>query len=198
MQLSSEEFITITNTRFLQVKADATTKVWNELEELQAMYKGIVNELEISFPAKLNHPKISKGENYKGLPYLVSDYPAIFNKDNILALRSMFWWGNFFSITLHLQGVYKEQYAANIIAYLEGNKPDGLYLACNNTPWEYHYESDNYCAVDTMDDETIKRLITQSNFIKLSAKLNLQDYVQLKFFMEEWATLLLGLLKPNA
>lgn len=198
MQLSSEEFITITNTRFLQVKADATTKVWNELEELQAMYKGIVNELEISFPVKLNHPKISKGENYKGLPYLVSDYPAIFNKDNILALRSMFWWGNFFSITLHLQGVYKEQYATNIIAYLEQNKPDGLYLACNNTPWEYHYESDNYCAVDTMDDETIKRLITQSNFIKLSAKLNLQDYVQLKFFMEEWATLLLGLLKPNA
>lgn len=198
MHLSSEEFITITNTRFLQVKADATTKVWNELEELQAMYKGIVNELEISFPAKLNHPKISKGENYKGLPYLVSDYPAIFNKDNILALRTMFWWGNFFSITLHLQGIYKEQYAANIIAYLKENKPDGLYLACNNTPWEYHYESDNYCAVDTMDDETIKRLITQSNFIKLSAKLNLQDYVQLKFFMEEWATLLLGLLKPNA
>jgi hypothetical protein len=198
MHLSSEEFITITNTRFLQVKAEATVKVWNELEELQAMYKGIVKELGISFPTKLNHAKISKGENYKGLPYLVSDYPAIFNKDNILALRTMFWWGNFFSITLHLQGLYKEQYSATVIAYLKENKPNGLFLACNATPWEYHYESDNYCAVDTMDNDNIERLINQSNFIKLSAKLNLQDYGELKFFMEEWATLFLGLLKPNA
>ena len=44
-------------------------------------------------------PKISKGENYNGFPYVIMDYPATFSKENIFALRTMFWWGNFISIT---------------------------------------------------------------------------------------------------
>ncbi|MEI9808974.1 MAG: hypothetical protein WDO16_14545 [Bacteroidota bacterium] len=61
-------------------------------------------------------PKISKGENYKGLPYLVLDYPRYFEKDNHFAVRSMFWWGNFFSSTLHLSGIYKKKYTSAIEA----------------------------------------------------------------------------------
>ena len=52
-------------------------------------------------------PKISKGENYKGLPWLVLDYPRSFNKEEVFAIRTLFWWGNFFSVTLHLSGKYK-------------------------------------------------------------------------------------------
>ena len=60
-------------------------------------------------------PKISKGENYNGFPYVIMDYPATFGKENIFALRTMFWWGNFISISLHLKGKYKEMYAAKIL-----------------------------------------------------------------------------------
>ena len=49
-------------------------------------------------------PKIAKGENYLQLPYVLLDYPRCFDKENIFAIRTMFWWGNFFSITLHLSG----------------------------------------------------------------------------------------------
>ena len=40
--------------------------------------------------------KISRGENYRGLPYLILDYPAYFSQKDIFAFRTMFWWGHFF------------------------------------------------------------------------------------------------------
>src|SRR5436309_811352 len=40
-------------------------------------------------------PKISRGENYQGLPYMVLDYPRKFTPENIFAIRTLFWWGNF-------------------------------------------------------------------------------------------------------
>src|SRR5580698_8612281 len=43
---------------------------------------------------KITEPKISKGENYKGLPYVILDYPRSFGKENIFAIRTFFWWGN--------------------------------------------------------------------------------------------------------
>ena len=64
-------------------------------------------------------PKISKGENYKGLPWLVLDYPRYFNKEDIFAIRTLFWWGNFFSITLHISGKYKMRYEKKIIDSFE-------------------------------------------------------------------------------
>ena len=63
-------------------------------------------------------PKISKGENYNGFPYIILDFPSTFSKENIFAVRTMFWWGNFISITLHLKGSYKNMYAANILKKL--------------------------------------------------------------------------------
>jgi hypothetical protein len=56
------------------------------------------------------NPKIHRGENYLGLPYVILDYPAFFSKSGVMALRSMFWWGHFFSVTLHLSGSYKIQF----------------------------------------------------------------------------------------
>ena len=55
-------------------------------------------------------PKISKGENYKGLPWVVLDYPRLFGREDVFAIRTLFWWGNYFSVTLHLKGIYKEMF----------------------------------------------------------------------------------------
>ncbi len=32
------------------------------------------------------------------------DYPRAFGRDSIFACRTFFWWGRFFSLTLHLAG----------------------------------------------------------------------------------------------
>ena len=51
-------------------------------------------------------PKVSKGENLEGYPFRVLDYPRIFSKNDVFAFRTLFWWGNFISLTLHLKGKY--------------------------------------------------------------------------------------------
>lgn len=196
MQLTPEEYSIVNNSRFLLVKADIISKVKTEFEVLQDAYSGIINSENITLP-KTATPKISRGENYKGLPYLVLDHPAVFDKENILAFRTMFWWGNFFSITLHLQGTYKEQYLKNITEKLLLSKPHGLYVSCNNSAWEYHYEADNYRMVKHMADEQITSALNQGNFIKLSAKLELSAYEQLQPFMQEWFGVLSGFIAPT-
>ncbi|UPT66757.1 MAG: hypothetical protein M0D57_20375 [Sphingobacteriales bacterium JAD_PAG50586_3] len=126
---------------------------------------------------------------------MVLDFPAVFERDDILAFRTMFWWGNFFSITLHLQGKYKEQYQHSIEQHLHRNKPAGLYLSCNDSAWEYHYGEDNYRAIETLDKTDISSLLNKNEFIKLSAKLELADYAQLQGFMREWFGVLVRYVK---
>lgn len=60
-------------------------------------------------------PKISKGENYLGLPYVVLDYPRLFGKDDVFAIRSFFWWGHYFTCTLHLKGTWKTYYQHRLV-----------------------------------------------------------------------------------
>ncbi|UPT66756.1 MAG: hypothetical protein M0D57_20370 [Sphingobacteriales bacterium JAD_PAG50586_3] len=67
MEFTREEFDIVSNSRFLLVKADVVTKVRAEFEGLQNIYGDIVNAEGIILP-KTAMPKISRGENYKGLP----------------------------------------------------------------------------------------------------------------------------------
>ncbi|NJN25258.1 MAG: hypothetical protein HC819_04405 [Cyclobacteriaceae bacterium] len=122
--------------------------------------------------------KISKGENYHGLPYQMLDFPAIFSKESIFAFRTMFWWGNFFSVTLHLQGEALKKYRKNICAHINELSSEGFFVSTGPTPWEYHYESENYKLIDIED---VARL-AQENFIKLSKKIELENWAQLPFF----------------
>lgn len=194
MEFTPEEYSTLTNSRFLLVKADVIKKVAVEFDTLQALYKKEVDKAGIVLPL-LAHPKISRGENYKGLPYLVLDYPAVFQKEDILAFRTLFWWGNFFSITLHLQGAYKQQYVTGIETYLLENKPTGLFISCGNTPWEYHYDNDNYKAVELLTNAEISTLLHNPGFVKISAKIDLQDHLRLQSFMQDTFTALVAMLK---
>ena len=93
-------------------------------------------------------PKISKGENYKGLPYLVLDYPRYFGKDDHFAIRSMFWWGNFFSITLHLSGIYKKMYENKIEASFTLLKEESFFIGISDDQWEHHFETSNYLPLE--------------------------------------------------
>ena len=86
-------------------------------------------------------PKISRGENYQGLPYVMLDYPRIFGKEDVFAIRSFFWWGKGFSIHLHLQGKYVDQYRD---AVFETGLKYGWLISQHSSPWEHDFEQDGY------------------------------------------------------
>jgi len=192
MEFTDREFQIIHDTEFLHTKATVVSKIYDLLSEVKVGLKeeirnsGIDQDLEKTF----SMGKISKGENYRGFPYQVLDYPATFVKHDIFAFRTMFWWGNSFSCTLHLQGKHLETYREILIGKLAQIVPEGIYIGINQSPWEYHFESDNYKLLDLDDRE----FINKCNFLKLSKRIDFEDWSQLPRKAAEYLCLLLDLL----
>ena len=120
-------------------------------------------------------PKITRGENYKLLPYVILDYPSIFNKEDTFALRTMFWWGNFVSITLQLAGQYKYKLLDKITAGIKQD-PSQLFICINEDQWAHHFEPANYIPATEMTYAETKAFLQQSGFIKLALKFELETW----------------------
>ena len=89
-------------------------------------------------------PKISKGENYLGLPYIILDYPRYSDSKDLFFIRQMFWWGHFFSSTLQVKGKYKKALLKEIHKDKMSNATNAYFIGIHEDPWKHHFEKDNY------------------------------------------------------
>src|SRR6185369_6006174 len=130
IQLSPLEIDLLNNSEWILTKNGIVKKAQRLLERVQENIGSYTDHHPGIFPKEVLaiSPKISKGENYKGLPWLMLDYPRFFDKENFFAIRTMFWWGNFFSTTLHLSGKYKELHSKNLINNFEELKKNEFYI----------------------------------------------------------------------
>ena len=147
VRLSQKEAELVQNTDWILTKNVILKKAWALLEIIQQEQKQYIQSFKHNLPEEIlkQSAKISKGENYKELPYLVLDFPRFFEQDNIFAIRTMFWWGNHFSITLHLSGKSKNIFEEKILASFPLLRE--FSLCVHNDPWEHHFEKSNYNAV---------------------------------------------------
>jgi hypothetical protein len=88
----------------------------------------------------------------------------------------MFWWGNFFSITLHLSGTYKSMFEKNIAASFGKIKNENFSLCINIEEWEHHFEEDNYVPILQVEEKSFKKNILETRFIKLAKRIPLPDW----------------------
>lgn len=121
-------------------------------------------------------PKISKGENYMGLPYLVMDYPRIFRGEDIFTIRTLFWWGHFFSSTLQLSGLYKMKYINHLEELYQLLKEKDFYIGIQSDPWQHHFQEENYQPIKEMDEQSFTRTMREADHIKIAAKWPLGDW----------------------
>jgi hypothetical protein len=182
IQLSPAEERLMQNAEVILTKNRVMEKMKGLLEGVQAR----MQETTFSNPhAFAVPPKISRGENYLGLPYLVLDYPRIFKQDAVFAIRSFFWWGRFFSSTLQLSGRYKEE-ALPKLASACTTFPNH-HVGVNADPWQHHFESDNYRPVAGMEHGLFKKLVEQHGHVKLATKLPVEAWQQADVFLyENW------------
>lgn len=134
-------------------------------------------------PINWNTPKISRGENYKGLPWVVLDYPRAFGREDVLAIRTLFWWGHYFSVTLHLKGKYMALFLPVIRKHAALLADNGFHIGTSEDEWRHELDSDNYQPM--REDMDITDLETRI-FLKLSAKCTLDRW-------DEAGSVLLGL-----
>lgn len=175
IRLSSKEMELVTNADWILTKnsvIEKTKLLFGDLQEI------ITERFNAVAPAGYTNvsPKISKGENYRGLPYLILDYPRIFDKENILAIRTMFWWGHFFSITLHMAGSYKKLYEEKCVQAYPVFKNHHFFICINKDQWEHHFETSNYAAAQHLSGNEWEKIITGNSFIKIANKLPLHHW----------------------
>ncbi len=169
------------------------------IETSAALFNSLIPAINERFCNTISHieklsssiPKITKGENYNGFPYVILDYPALFEKENIFAIRTMFWWGNFISITLHLSGKYKKYFEKNILKNLK-NEND-FFIAIAKTEWQHHFEEDNYKKISAINDGEMKT-IQENNFIKIALKYELHHWNLMQSILPEGYKKINGLL----
>lgn len=167
VKLSKEESELVCNADFILTKNRIIQKVYGLFGELSEEYK----RYDSSFTTEVLSvpPKISRGENYLGLPWVMLDYPRKFSNTDTFAIRSFFWWGKYFSITLQLQGTYKHLFEQKIFHSLHQHSP-GWMVCIADDPWEHHFESDNYVPFSGQaGPEGLP-------FIKLAKKIPLQEW----------------------
>jgi hypothetical protein len=198
--LNPKELKYINDVDFLITKHTIISKIFNELKEVEkSLIEKIKNyhSAEIQILAK-KRGKISKGENYRLLPYLVLDFPRNYTKDSGLSYRAMFWWGNCLSATLHIQGDYLNKYRLALQQNLPKLKEEHeLYFCVNDTPWEYHYNQDNYLPINNCTDDDINDQITHRSFLKISYKHSLEFPSDFKDFFLNSFDKLISLLESD-
>jgi hypothetical protein len=188
--LSKNEFAVIQNTKFLISKKKAIQKIRGILTTTQIGLEKTLIKSPLNLPESIRFsaPKISQGENYRSLPYLLLDYPATFSKSNIFAYRTLFWWGHFFSATLHLQGDYLSFYRSVILENFNDLLENEIYISVGKTPWEYHYNSDNYQLITQKHYSTLNNC----SFLKLSKKADLDKWDEIPDFSKDFLSFLLN------
>jgi hypothetical protein len=192
MEFSPHELSVLEDTDFLLTKQVVTKKLQQLLNKARLELKSVIEKDGFPFPEKmdLTTGKVSRGENYQGLPYMVLDFPKLFTKEDIFAYRTMFWWGHFFSSTLHLQGKYLEDYRQNLAENIDALLDKDIYISIGETPWKYHYDNTNYVPITSEHKEHI----LECNFLKLSKKTPVNDWVSIPGFATEYFEFLLSVL----
>jgi hypothetical protein len=189
VRLSTKEQELVMNADWILTKNAVIQKLYSFFGETSEQFQLMIQQN----PALANEtacaiaPKISKGENYEGLPWVMLDYPRYFKGSDVFAIRCFFWWGNEMSITLQLSGKFKTFYSNAIQQYfhLRNGNPHPThewFIGINiEDPWQHHFRPDNYRRAAEINPA----LIAQLPFIKLAKKIPLDEWDDMEFFLQE-------------
>ena len=185
IHLSSAEIELMQNAEIILTKNRVLEKIKALLEKVQQMQIEFVRAENLNSEILRISPKISKGENYLGLPYLILDYPRFSSGNNLFFIRTMFWWGNFFSCTLHLSENSKEKFRERI--QNSYSRLQNFYINTGEDQWTHHLEESEYQKIDSMTKEQFEECCNSYNHLKIAGKhsLNKWEAIQDELF-ENW------------
>lgn len=179
----------------LLAKRAITEKVCDLLQQVKETLAHSPAHAAFPFPENTDFltGKISRGENLKGLPYVVLDFPRLFEQENIFAFRTMFWWGNYFSFTLHLKGRALRQFKKNLLSNLAAQQPRDVLVYVGENEWEHDLAEQGYVSYKP----ELNVLLHKRDVMKLSRTIALGDFQRLNVEAESAYTLFLKLLEKR-
>ncbi len=178
VQFSEKELKLLSNAEIFHIKDQVWDKLFDLFEDLRAGIKETKVHQNFPFPDSVDtvSGRISQGENYRSLPWMVLDFPKFFSRQSIFAFRSMFWWGHFFSFTLQLHGKALENYRPFLKKNIQELAGQSYYICVNNTPWNHTFEKGNYRKLNNIGKERIESICREKDFIKIARPLPISQW----------------------
>jgi hypothetical protein len=176
IELSEDELLLVQNAGVILTKNAIIQKITSLFSLITEEMKTELEKILLPPAIQITSPKISRGENYKGLPYVILDYPRVFTEENIFAVRTMFWWGNYFSMTLHLRGSYKEMFSGLIKRNISYLAEKNFSICISSDQWQHELEGDNYISLLRVTEKQLDDIIENKQFLKLSAKIGFAQW----------------------
>lgn len=178
IHLSAEELQLIHNEEWILTKNRVIEKITHAMGQLGMEMQQTASQSKDRFVNELLHsnPKVSRGEKYEGLPYIILDYPRIFAKENILAIRTFFWWGNFCSITLHVRGDYQGSVSKKLMEHYQLFQNQEFYVSFQGNEWNHDLTTRNYHLLNTFTVLEMENAFRNAEFFKLCAKVEFNQW----------------------
>lgn len=169
LSLSPQEFALVTDSQIILTKNAVLEKVKEVLANLHAWQLNFVKSHPVKAdPLFVNTGKISRGENYNGLPYLILDYPRNFGQEDVLAIRSLFWWGKQISVTLHLSGKWKQQVLPKLQEKFAFLQSAGYRFSMVGDEWNHDISGENYYLFSGSSENQWLAEAGNSRFLKIA------------------------------
>lgn len=175
LEFTTDEFKVMHDAGFFIHKKKVSDKLLANFGMLSQQLDAIKTAtLTLEQATELRSGKISKGENYELLPFFILDNPGVFKGIDVFAFRCMFWWGNYYSCTLHISGKYLNWFLPEFEKFIK--KFDGYYFCIGDTPWQYHFRESNYLLIENDSYPQIFNQLHEKQFFKIAFKKPLTNY----------------------
>ncbi len=80
------------------------------------------------------------------------DYPRVFGREDVLAIRTFFWWGHGFSVTLHLKGAWRAIYLPVLQQRWAALAAAGFHVGVAADEWRHEHVAENYRPMESALD----------------------------------------------
>lgn len=174
LQFSEQESSIVKDAELILTKNRIIVKLQQVFGGVAASFQEDFNQGRWQLPAEVLQipPKVSKGEQYRGLPYVMLDYPRFFSKEDVLAVRTFFWWGHHCSVTVHLKGIYLQKYLPFLLQNLKKGKLNGFRICTDGDEWNHNVEE--YKPTDAFE------LLNNPLFLKIGKALPLENWPEME------------------
>ena len=194
---SADEMGLMKDSAWILTKNAVISKWYQAMGHLAGRMKAALINRQLPEALIRSNAKISRGENYLSLPYVMMDCPKIFGRDHVLAIRTFFWWGRFCSITLHAKGIYKPLVIRNLSATTCLRQSRFCYAIAGDE-WNHDVMSDDYTPLPKLFSAAFLTDLRGSPFIKLSSKLDFEQWNIMEEQLYELFLMLIGLCEESA
>lgn len=171
LHFSDAEIELLYDAAIYERKRMLTQKIFVLFENIRVRLKDTSLHKQFPFPEGVDFigGKISQGENYLGYPWVMLDFPKMFNKEAHFAFRTMAWYGHYFTAALLISGNLAPIFLPKL---LSGKHllPQDVYFSVHPDPWYHAIDATGSRFVHEMTAESISEHIAAHGYLKLSVK----------------------------